>query len=336
MTKNRAEILRQTLDALASVRVPGDLPAELLLVDNASHDATPAVIAAAARNLPALDVRPLRDESRGKTAALNNAVSASRGGILLFTDDDVRPPADWIEAMCRPILDGRADAVAGAVRAAPHLRPGHPDRPWVEEAHLNWLACTDGQSPAADDPPYLVGANMAFGRHVLAKVPAFDPEIGAGARGNGEDTIFSMQLERAGYRRIFVAEPAVVHHFEAARLTRAAFLDLARRRGELDAYLKHHWFQTPTRFPRLRLAQWRARFALRRLRNPKPAGDAIAAWELPMLEQIALYRSYLRERRRRPCYRRHGLVKLDDARGGPPAAAEAGWEAGAGLRRAAT
>ncbi len=305
VTKDRAASLRETLAALGRVRVPEGLAAELILVDNGSTDATADVLRDAGE-LTGLPTRPRFDGGRGKTQAVNRAMASARGDIFLFTDDDVRPPAEWIGGMCRPIADGEADAVAGGIRAAGHLA-----RPWLTPVHLNWLACTDADAPAGHVPA-LVGANMAFHRRVLEKVPQFDPEIGAGARGNGEDTIFSMQLEEAGYRRTFRPHVSVEHHFDAGRLTRRAFERQADKRGELDAYLKHHWFHTPSRFPRLRLAQLSARYGYQKLtRRPTSADpDAIADWELPLLEGMALYRHYLTERHAPRKYGRRGLRKL--------------------------
>jgi len=45
---------------------------------------------------------------------------------LLFSDDAVRFPPDWIVPRIAPIVAGRADAVAGGVRLAPPLL-----RPWM-------------------------------------------------------------------------------------------------------------------------------------------------------------------------------------------------------------
>ena len=46
----------------------------------------------------------------------------------------------------------------------------------------------------------LTGANMAFARRVLDKVPGFDRELGPGGLGFCDDTLFSLQLRTAGFR----------------------------------------------------------------------------------------------------------------------------------------
>ena len=106
--------------------------------------------------------------------ARNTGMAAARGEVLLWTDDDVRPGRTWIEAMCRPILDRRADAVAGRIKL-----PDYLERPWLRPWHRVCLAV---DAPTTGDFD-LIGANMAFARRVLEKVPAFDVEIGVGAWG---------------------------------------------------------------------------------------------------------------------------------------------------------
>ena len=54
---------------------------------------------------------------------------------MLWTDDDVRPGRNWIEAMCRPILDGQADALAGRI-----VLPAYLQRPWLQPWHRVCLA----------------------------------------------------------------------------------------------------------------------------------------------------------------------------------------------------
>lgn len=131
----------------------------------------------------------------------------SKGDILLFTDDDVRPEHVWIPTMCAPIAEGRADAVAGGIEIAAHLR-----REWMEGFHRDFLASTEALDPGSIGA--MIGANCAFSRSVLNKVPAFDPELGPGALGFCDDVLFSRQLVNAGYRLTAVFDYPVTHHFD--------------------------------------------------------------------------------------------------------------------------
>jgi hypothetical protein len=174
--------------------------------------------------------------------------------------------------------------------------------------HRNWLAGTErGES----DPPRLVGANMAFSRRVLERVPAFDTELGPGRLGFGDDTLFSQQLLAAGYRLIEAADARVYHHFDPDRLTRASFLSAARKHGRSEAYLDRHWRHRMEKWPRL-AAPWAAvRLGLWRLARPSQwfRKDGAAAGEMYHMLNFHRLRQYLCEVRRPAAYEPHGLVK---------------------------
>ncbi len=85
--------------------------AELILVNNGSKDKTEGV--AAVKTSANFKVRYAHEPIRGLSQARNVGIRLAKGEILLFIDDDVRPTTSWLRDMCAPILEGRADAVAG-------------------------------------------------------------------------------------------------------------------------------------------------------------------------------------------------------------------------------
>src|SRR5215212_6511261 len=117
-TYNHRESLRLTLDAVGRARVPEGLGCELLVVDNASADGT-AELVKSYRPANGIPVVHLFEPRQGQCFARNAGLAAARGRFILFTDDDVRPPAEWVEGMCAPLLAGAGHAVAGGVKIAP-------------------------------------------------------------------------------------------------------------------------------------------------------------------------------------------------------------------------
>ena len=248
--------------------------------------------------------RYLYEPRPGQSTARNTGIAAAQGDVLLWTDDDVRPGAAWIEAMCRPILDGRADAVAGRIRLAAGL-----ERPWLRPWHRTCLA-VDG--PTTDDFN-LVGGNMAFGRRVLEMVPAFDTELGPGALGFCDDTLFSRQLVTAGYRLLAAGpDSTAVHHCGEQRLTRSALMNVFMSQGRSQAYVDYHWKHRTAWFPALHGGKsFLGLCGLRILQRLYGARDpAIGRREARWLWRWSYYRQMTIESQRPRRYERLGLHKL--------------------------
>ena len=316
-TRNRAAHLRATLAAFAELDVPACVSAELLVIDNGSPDQTAEVVEHFSDSCPRLKPRYLFVGTPGKSRALNVGIAASVGEVLMFTDDDVRPPSNWVEGMCQPILDGDADATTGSTKPASHL-----ERPWMGPVHRGYLACPlppPRNSPLRRDAPFL-GANMAFARHVLSRVPAFDERLGPGALGFAEDDLFGLQLGEAGFRKLNVIGCEPEHHFDPSRLTRAAFVERARKQGRCEGYIRYHWLHEDIELPRLRmLRRW---IRLQKSRWNNKGGwqyeEGLPEWEFPLITEVSRFQQYLIERGKPRRYAvRRGLA-VDNMSNGPP------------------
>jgi glucosyl-dolichyl phosphate glucuronosyltransferase len=309
-TRNRAESLRQTIGSIGKCDIPPGMRAELLVVDNGSLDDTrEAVEQADLKNMP---VRYLREPRAGKSYAYNLGIAEAQGEVLLFTDDDVRVPCEWVVRMATPLVTGGADAVVGGIRIAASL-----ERSWMTQQHRSWLAAFDGfkEYDRLGWRRAMIGANMGFARHVTKSVPAFDPELGPGQIGFGEEILFSGQLVEAGYRIEFAKGAEVEHHFDPRRLSRKSFLAAAKAYGRSNAYLCHHWSHETRRWTRLHVYKMHALLAWFRLRHGKPAMEGIEELEMGMRSYLHFCEHYLIERRRPRNYARHGPVKLERGEG---------------------
>jgi GT2 family glycosyltransferase len=228
---------------------------------------------------------------RGQSRARNRGLAASKGRCILFTDDDVRPPMNWIGGMCAPLILGECDAVAGGVRIAPHLL-----RAWMTPRDRAWLASTERID--AKLPAELVGANFAFRREVLHRVPGFDVDLGPGALGFGDDSMFAWKLQAAGFRIGSALHIEVEHHFDPERLTRASFLDMARRFGITRGYLLHAWHKRRIGHSRLKAMLKLITLSLLRAKHrPWRQSEGIVEWEGSLLSEYHTYRQYALESR---------------------------------------
>ncbi len=86
-TYNRAVVLKRALDSAMNVDYsPVDY--EIIVVDNGSTDATPAVVQEAQDRKPKSNINYIREERLGLHNARHAGVWAAKGDILIFTDDD--------------------------------------------------------------------------------------------------------------------------------------------------------------------------------------------------------------------------------------------------------
>jgi glucosyl-dolichyl phosphate glucuronosyltransferase len=299
-TRNRAASLDQTLESLETVTVPAGLSCEILVVDNGSTDGTRELVQQRMGTQSSL--RYVLEASPGQSRARNAGLSQSTGDIFIFTDDDIRFPQCWLRAICDPIIQGKGHAVAGKVELAPQL-----ERKWMALRHRSWCASTERMD--SSNPSDMVGASMAFHRSVLERVPGFDNELGPGASGFADDTLFSWQLKEAGFRIVGAPEAVVIHHFHEDRLLRKNWLSAARAMGRTQAYLLYHWFHDDLKCPRL----WRWWLAAKLAARRRVAGlpqEGLLLWELSYIYHIEKRRQFEVERNRPRNYAKRGLRKL--------------------------
>ena len=221
-TYNRAESLCDTLGALKAQQPAAGREWEVIVVDNNSKDDTRRVIAELQREWPLL--RYEFERQQGLSHARNHGIATAHGNILLFTDDDVLPEPDWMEATLAGLEKYHADACGGYI--APIWEVPPPD--WLTERFYGFLAVRTDRSDdyditLASQAPF--GANMAFRREVFQKVGGFDTS--RGRKGNvlasGEDGELFERILAAGLKAVFLGRSRVHHKVESFRLTKSYF-----------------------------------------------------------------------------------------------------------------
>ena len=214
-TYNRADFLRQTLAGIAKQQFPRD-HFEVVVIDNNSRDHTAAVVAEFAASHPS--PRYIREEKQGLDHARNRAIAEARGEIILFADDDILAPPDWIAQMAAPLLadaDRRIGAVGGEV--IPVFPDGLPD--WVREWHAPLAFRTDTGPIETRHSP--MGANLAFPTWVFEHLGVFHTALdrAAGNYFSGGDSEMIRRVRAAGFEVWFSPAAAVQHQMPASRTT---------------------------------------------------------------------------------------------------------------------
>jgi glucosyl-dolichyl phosphate glucuronosyltransferase len=189
-TRNRAGSLERALRSLLP-QVTDDT--EILVVDNASTDGTPEVVARWAGGQGSVAYR--RADQVGLSAARNAALAAARGRYVIFLDDDVVVEPGWLEAyqgFFSDLPSQRVAVVGGAV--APEFESPPPR--WFDSgaATLNL-----GERPKrVHARGSLWGCNIAYQRDVAFQAGGFDPDLGRRGDflGLHEEAELNQRLER--------------------------------------------------------------------------------------------------------------------------------------------
>jgi len=299
-TQNKARSVEMTLESIKQISLPLDTKNELLLIDNGSTDNTAEILNNC--SIPNIETRYIYEPRKGLSHARNRGLREAIGEVIIFIDDDVRPSNDWLINILACLNDDQVNVVAGKV-----ILPDDRLRPWMTRTHRKWLASTE-----AIEPNELVGANMAFARSVLNQVPQFDVELGAGATGFGEESLFARQLIEAGQQIVYSDSGVVTHFFNEQRLSRSEWLINASKRGYTKAYIAHHWEHRIINNPLYHYVRYMLKVLYWRIKNPDcyRSVEGCAAEELYLVRTLSFYERYMIEKRRSRNYAYHGLVKI--------------------------
>ena len=214
-TYDRPDDLRNCLTSL--INQQSEREVEVIVVDNnPKSELTPPVVA----DFPT--VKLVNQVRQGLAYARNAGISASKGDIIIATDDDVTMPPTWLETLVAPFSRPDVAVVTGNVLPveletdAQHLFEsyGGLGRGFTAyEVGGDWFE----ENPFRTVPTWDLGAtaNAAFRTSIFA-----DPTIGlmyealgpgTPAGGCGEDTYVFYKSLKAGYTLVYTPDAYVWH-----------------------------------------------------------------------------------------------------------------------------
>ena len=204
-THRRPDRLGTTLGALGPEAAAAN--AEVVVVDDASGDATPVVLAELARDSP-VPVRTVALPVRsGPGVARNAGVDAARAPVLVFFNDDI-VPAPGTLARHREFHaehPDETDALLG--RIVPDAETDSPLARWLHERGKQYAF---GLLSAAEPvpPPIFYAANSSLKRSLFDRTGGFDERFEFGH----EEQELSYRLRRAGMRLAYDPGALAEHH----------------------------------------------------------------------------------------------------------------------------
>jgi glycosyltransferase involved in cell wall biosynthesis len=234
-TWNRAPLLERTLPQWSELVIPTGVDWELVVVNNRCTDRTDELLAEYARRLP---LRRLDEPNPGRASALNCAIDAIEGDLILWTDDDVLVDRQWLAEYVRAARAWRSVAFFSG-----------PIEPWFETPPPRWLTRAwprisqvygvrdlGGVEKAIDDQCLPFGANFAI-RTGIQRRYRFDPKLGriAGSMGAGEETKVARAMLRDGLQGRFIPAAKIRHFIPTSAMTPAYLRRFFFGLGETDA-----------------------------------------------------------------------------------------------------
>ncbi|MGC1218554.1 MAG: glycosyltransferase [Phormidesmis sp.] len=196
---------------------------EYLLVDNASSDRTPQILAAAAAQFAAkgLTYKALSERNiQSAYAARNTGIRAATGEFLAFTDADCYPEPNWLMDLMQPFHNEQVGLVAGKITAFPGttLLERYAERKGTmsQRDTLAHVFCPYGQT-----------ANLGIRLAALKQVGLFRPYLTTGG-----DADICWRIQREGS---YKGQPWKIHYAENA--------PIQHRHRQTLKELKKQWYR---------------------------------------------------------------------------------------------
>ena len=202
-THNRPVLLQRVVEALLRQSVER-ARYELIVVDSASTDGTPELLARLSAEHP--NLKTLRTGKAGAAAARNLGLEAASAPLLLLLDDDILAPEDFL-----------ARVLAGAQAHPDRILLGKIVAPWTESRdpfHRFLLESGDVNTYNFPDPlnvpaNYFYTACVAIPRRILGSTRLDENFVVYGL----EDLDFGLRLLQGGATMVFLPELEVRHEY---------------------------------------------------------------------------------------------------------------------------
>lgn len=156
----------------------------------------------------------LLKENIGVSGARNAGISAAKGDVVAFTDDDAIADKGWIENLL--IAYSEYDAVAVGGKILPMWLGAKPD--YLPE-ELYWLVGVTHEGFAEEkvvEVRNTFGPNMSFRKEVFPKAGLFNENLGFARRGlsymQAEEAEFALRIRHELGKGVMYNPGAVVYH----------------------------------------------------------------------------------------------------------------------------
>jgi glycosyltransferase involved in cell wall biosynthesis len=209
-TRNRSSWLPGAIRSLADQTITRD-QYEIIVVDNASTDATKPIVRELMSEFP--NLRYVYASEPGLANARNNGLTEAAAPVVAFLDDDAIADRNWLTAILEAFGSKEQPACVGG-----------PVEPWWEIPQPTWFPASFagchhrfyGETPRlyrypAEQP---IGCNMAFLKVRLTQLGGFNPQL----QKYNDETELIGRLVREGGKLFYQPRARVQHLFGKERV----------------------------------------------------------------------------------------------------------------------
>lgn len=227
-TRNRAKILPFALAALDKAAAGYEV--EVIVIDNGSTDETKEVV----QSTSCTNIRLcyVLEPIAGVCRAKNRGINASKGDILVFTDDDCQVAPDYFRALMRHYSEGTGAFIRGG-----RVELGDPnDAPITIKTDKEAAILGGNQHPGG----FVHGCNLTMSRRVTEIIGMWDERFGPGAVFKAaEETELNYRAHKAGIPVYYVPD-LISYHFHGRKdLAAVKALNWTYQIGNGALYGKH-------------------------------------------------------------------------------------------------
>ncbi len=233
-THNRDRYLGLAIDSLLAQDLDNF---EILVIDNASTDTTPAVVEA---RLSDPRLRYVYESTLGLSTARNRGAQESQAAILAYLDDDAIATPTWLSTLIQAYEQDDKLAIAGG-KVTLIWTDGITPPTWLSDGLAGNLGAYDlGETLTYIEQPGLTprGLNYSIRRDFLDSVGGFDPKlgrVGTNLLSNEELQMTELALQQ-NWQVAYLPTALVAHHVSPERVKRSWFLDRGWWQGISECY----------------------------------------------------------------------------------------------------
>jgi glycosyltransferase involved in cell wall biosynthesis len=244
-TKNGQSTIGRALRSFSEINTRHNW--NLVIIDNDSNDGTVDIINEYRNDLP---ITLLTEKKPGKNNALNSSIPFLIGDLVVFTDDDVAVPSNWIDNITDVCNEHpEFDIFAGDIIPEWEVKPEN----WILDfAPLGHLYAVKGDySDGPCDAGKVWGPNMVVRKNIFeSESNKFNVNVGPNGSPTyamGSETEFTKRMEQKGYKCWNSKRFSVAHWVAAHSLNRNWIMERAYRLGKGVTLCNYELGDPPTK-----------------------------------------------------------------------------------------